>query len=148
MDSTIRGGCYCGAIRFEVDDLFDAGYCHCSICQRFSGAPAVAWANTPARNFRLIRGTPSAFSSSDHWVRYFCPTCGAPVYQRRPAPPVDGSDLLCILIPSLDDPRSVRPTAHIWCSSRLPFFDTTDDMPRFDDGQLSDPSTRGSWRAL
>jgi hypothetical protein len=26
VGNTLGGGCYCGAIRFEVDDLFDAGY--------------------------------------------------------------------------------------------------------------------------
>jgi hypothetical protein len=147
METILRGGCYCGAIRFEINDLFDAGYCHCSICQRFSGAPAVVWANTPARNFRITKGKPKGFSSSDHWVRFFCPSCGSPVYQCHPSSPPDGSDLLCILIPSLDDPLAVRPTAHIWCSSRLPFFHTSDDLPQFADGKLTHPSTRGPWRA-
>ena len=147
MTTTLSGGCFCGAIRFKVDDLFDAGYCHCSICQRMSGAPAVAWANTPARNFRVTKGEPEGFSSSEHWVRLFCPSCGSPVYGRHPSPPSDDSDLLCIPIPSLDDPSAVLPTAHIWCSSRLPLFETSDDLPRFDDGELSHPSTRGSWRS-
>lgn len=147
MQSVFCGGCTSGAVRFEIDDFFDAGYCHCTICQRMSGSPAVAWANTRARNFRLTRGEPRGFASSDHWVRFFCPTCGAPVYQRHPSPPADGSDLLCILIPSLDDPQAVVPTAHIWCSSRLPSFEVADDLPRFDDGELTAPSERRSWRA-
>jgi hypothetical protein len=146
MGTTLRGGCYCGAVRFEVDDLFDAGYCHCSICRRFSGAPVVLWANAPARQFRVTTGEPRGFASSAHWVRYFCPTCGSPVYQRHPTPPPDGSDLLCILTPSLDDPEAVRPTAHIWCSSALPFFGTSDALPRFADGQLTHPSKRAPWR--
>lgn len=146
MEPILRGGCHCGAVRFEVDHLHDAGYCHCSICRRFSGAPAVAWANTHARSFRLTRGSPKGFASSDHWVRFFCPTCGCPVYQRHPSPPADGSDLLCILIPSLDDPAMVRPTAHIWHGSRLPYFDVEDDLPRFAEGELSHPSRRRSWR--
>jgi hypothetical protein len=142
MRVRLEGGCYCGGVRFEVDELFDAGYCHCSICQRFSGAPAVAWANTPARSFRVTRGMPRGYASSDHWMRYFCPACGAPVYGRHPQPPADGSDLACFLIPSLDEPTAVRPTAHIWCSSRLPFFEIRDDLPRFDDGRLSHPRER------
>jgi len=47
-------------------------------------------------------------------------------------------------IPSLDDPTSIRPTAHIWCGSGLSYFDTRDDLPRFDDGQLDGPSKRRS----
>ena len=140
-----RGGCFCGAVRFELSEVFDAGYCHCSICRRFSGAPLVAWANAPARAFRITAGNPKGFASSDHWVRLFCPTCGAPVY-GRPATPRDSSDRVCIFTPSLDDPEAIRPTAHIWCGSGFTDFDTRDDLPRFREGQLNHPSERRSWR--
>jgi hypothetical protein len=147
MADTFRGGCFCGAVRFELSEIFDAGYCHCSVCRRFSGAPFVLWANAPGRAFRLTAGAPAGFASSDHWVRYFCPSCGAPVYGRHPFPPEDGSDLVCILTPGLDDPDAVRPTAHIWCGSGLAYVDVRDALPRFEDGCLSPPSTRASWRA-
>ena len=146
MDTRYRGGCYCGAIRFEVDDFFDAGFCHCSICQRFSGAAAVAWAGTAARNFRITKGEPQAFASSPEWLRFFCPACGAPVYQCAASSPKDGEALYGILIPSLDVPQAVRPTVHMWCGSRPPFFEPGEDLPRFEDGKLSHPSTRASWR--
>lgn len=144
---TFRGGCFCGAIRFELSEIFDTGYCHCSICRRFSGSPAILWANAPARAFHLTAGTPAGFASSDHWVRYFCPICGAPVYGRDPAPASDESDRVCVPIPSLDAPDAIRPTAHIWCASRLSYFEIHDDLPRFDEGELSHPSQRRSWRA-
>lgn len=146
MDETFRGGCFCGAVRFEIRELFDAGYCHCSICRRFSGSPFVLWANAPGRAFRLVAGRPRGFTSSDHWVRYFCPTCGAPVYGRSPAPPADASDLVCILVPSLDEPEAIQPSAHIWCSAGLPGVEIRDELPRFEDGQLSHPAERRSWR--
>ena len=128
-------------MRFEIDALHDAGYCHCSICQRFSGAPVVAWANAEGRHFRLLQGSPRGFRSTAHWVRYFCTECGAPVYQRVPSPPHDGSDLLCILIASLDEPSGVTPRAHIWCGSQLPWFEVRDDLPRYDDGELPAPTS-------
>lgn len=146
MADALRGGCFCGAVRFELTEIFDAGYCHCTICRHFSGAPLVVWANAPGRAFRITEGSPAGFSSSDHWVRYFCATCGAPVYGRHPHPPDDESDLVCICTPSLDDPEAVRPTAHIWCGSGLSYFDTKDELPRFTDGQLTHPNERGSWR--
>ncbi|MDX1650661.1 MAG: GFA family protein [Myxococcota bacterium] len=146
MSGVLRGGCFCGEVRFEITGLFDAGYCHCTLCRRFSGGPAVAWANAPSRGFRLLRGAPRRYRSSPHWERAFCTTCGAPVYQQVPRPPADGSDLLCVLLGSLDDPTAVRPTAHIFCRSRLPWFEVDDDLPRFPDGALSHPSRRRSWR--
>ena len=57
MNDTFQGGCYCGDIRFEVSDIFDAGYCHCSICRRLSGAPAIVWASAPTHSFRLTQGS-------------------------------------------------------------------------------------------
>ena len=147
MADSFSGGCFCGAIRFEIGEIFDAGYCQCSICRRFSGAPLVVWANAPARAFRITAGEPKGYASSDRWMRYFCPACGCPVYGRHPIPPADGSDLVCVLTPSLDRPDAIRPTAHIWCGSRLPYFEVADDLPRFADGRLSHPSQRSSWRA-
>lgn len=148
MKEAFQGGCFCGAVRFEIGEIFDAGYCHCSICRRFSGSAFVLWANAPGRAFRITAGDPVGFASSDRWKRYFCPTCGAPVYGRHPSPPPEGSDLVCIATPSLDTPDAIRPTAHIWCGSGLPYVEVRDDLPRFSDGELTHPSKRGPWRAV
>ena len=51
---TYQGGCFCGAIRYAFLDVFVAGYCHCSICRRMSGAPVIAWVNTPRASFRVL----------------------------------------------------------------------------------------------
>jgi hypothetical protein len=51
---TCEGGCFCCAIRYAFLDVFDAGYCHCSICRRTSGAPVIAWVNTPRASFRVL----------------------------------------------------------------------------------------------
>lgn len=148
MSEVFRGGCFCGAVRFEIGEIFDAGYCHCSICRRFSGAPFVLWANAPARAFRVTTGTPAGFASSESWVRYFCATCGAPVYGRHPSPPPGDADLVSIHTANLDTPDAIRPSVHIWCDLSLPFIDVRDDLPRFGDGRASHPSKRRSWRAL
>ena len=142
LASELCGGCFCGAVRFEAREIFDTGYCHCSICRRFSGAPALAWANLPARSFRITRGSPKGFASSERWVRYFCAECGCPVFGRHPHPPEAGSDLVCFSILSLNEPLQIRPSVHTWCSARMPWFDTTDDLPRFPDGELSPSDTR------
>ena len=135
----LNGGCLCGAIRYEIREIFDAGYCHCSICRRLSGAPAVLWANLPSRAFGLVAGSPRGFQSSEAWTRYFCGECGGPVYQQVSDPPGDGSDLLCVLVPTLDTPEQVQPRAHIWCGSKLAFFETDDELPRFPKGELTPP---------
>ena len=143
MSETFCGGCYCGDIRFEVTDVFDAAYCHCSICRRISGAPAVLFATAPAPSFRVTQGKPTGFASSSDWIRYFCPRCGTAVYGARPSN--EGEVAFSTAI--LDQPDAVHPTAHIWCSSQLPYFQVGDDLARFQDGTLTHPSTSRSWRA-
>ena len=144
MSEIFRGGCYCGDVRFEVSEILDAGYCHCSICRRFASAPTVLWANAPASKFRVVRGKPSGFASSPSFVRYFCPRCGTALFGASPSNEGSVSFSICIL----DEPVAVHPTAHIWCSSQLPYFQIADDLPRFEEGTLTHPRTRRSWRAV
>lgn len=76
----IRGGCYCGGIRYEAGAVFDAVYCHCWICRRFSAAPVFAGLVIPARDFRVLSGEPASFASSDHGTRWFCAICGTQLH--------------------------------------------------------------------
>ena len=96
MDEIFQGGCYGGDVRFEVANIFDAGYCHCSICRRFSGAPAIVWANALAESFRIMRGTPVGFASSENWERYFCPRCGCHLFGRYRQPPSETPALISL----------------------------------------------------
>ncbi len=147
MNDTFQGGCYCGDVRFEVSDIFDAGYCHCSICRRLSGAPATVWASAPPRSFHLTQGSPSMFRSSENWERYFCSTCGCGLFGRYSVAPTDQQDFVSFNPYILDNSEAVRPTVHIWYDSKVSYFDTIDDLPRFPEGTISHPSKRRSWRA-
>jgi len=148
MNESFGGGCYCGDVRFEVTDIFDAGYCHCSICRRLSGgAPVYVWACAPAESFHITRGTPACFASSETFNRYFCPRCGGHLFGKYRAPAPDATALVWFGVFTLDAPQAIRPTVHMWCSSKVPYFDIIDDLPRFADGTLSHPSTRRTWRA-
>lgn len=52
--------------------------CLCRICQKWSGAPTVAWAEFPSK--QLIwgpGGEPAFYRSSNHTKRGFCPKCGS-----------------------------------------------------------------------
>ena len=53
----IQGGCACGRVRYELrSQPFDTGYCHCRICQRISGAPALVFTTVPLEDFVVIEG--------------------------------------------------------------------------------------------
>jgi hypothetical protein len=129
--AVFSGGCLCGRLRYEARDPIDAGYCHCRLCQRSSGAPVLAWASFAAENFSLARGLPQSHRSSPEGLRDFCANCGTQIAFRNTTTPTR----VDVNIASLDDPASIAPTYHIWLSSRVPWFHIDDDLPRYtDDG--------------
>lgn len=130
MKILLEGGCLCGEIRYKVNGtLIDAGYCHCSICRRASGAPVVAWLTVPVQSFSYLQGKPSVYRSSAHSQREFCGRCGTQLVFRRTEDPVTAD----VTIASLDDPSLIEPEYHIWRESRIPWFETIDTLPRHDD---------------
>ena len=58
--------------------------------------------------------------------RLFCPDCGAQLAFKVVAEP----ERIDLAVASLDDPAPVLPEYHIWVESRLPWFETTDTLPR------------------
>ncbi len=127
-----EGGCLCGLLRYEsTAPTADAGYCHCRLCQRSSGAPVLAWGAFPIDHFAYRKGSPRIYQSSPHARREFCGSCGtqiAFVDTQTPAT-VD------VNLATLDVPEAVKPAWHIWTSSRIAWFDTADRLPRYpDDG--------------
>jgi hypothetical protein len=124
---TFDGGCACGALRFSANaDPLDAGYCHCRICQRTTGAPVLAWASFPVSSFTYTRGEPSLYPSSNHGHRELCAQCGTQIaYRDNVATTVD------VNVGSLDEPERITPTCHIWCESQIPWLTIEDDLPRF-----------------
>jgi hypothetical protein len=130
------GGCMCGSLRYAARDRIDAGYCHCRMCQRSSGAPVLAWVSFPAQAFAYESGSPAVYRSSDHGQREFCPSCGTQVAFRDTLRKTN----VDVNIGSLDHPDAVEPQYHIWIGSRVAWFDTADDLPRYpDDGPDAPP---------
>jgi hypothetical protein len=122
-----EGGCLCGAIRYRLESApFDAGFCHCRICQLASGAPALAFATVPRKDFTVLRGTPVRRASSDFGERWFCGQCGTQLTMLVTHQP----DTIDFTIATLDSPDDVRPSFHIWTRSRISWFEIGDDAPR------------------
>jgi hypothetical protein len=58
----LDGGCLCGRIRYRLTAApFDAGYGHCTLCRRASGAPTLAFATVPLADLQWLRGEPAHF---------------------------------------------------------------------------------------
>ncbi|MFQ5939578.1 MAG: GFA family protein [Alphaproteobacteria bacterium] len=122
-----EGGCLCGAVRYRAEGSpLVVEYCHCGMCRKASGAPVVVWAYLPAAKVVFTRGEPTRYRSSKKAVRGFCDRCGTPLTSAY----VSGSDILYLTVASFDRPETVRPERHAWTSSRLPWLEIADDLPR------------------
>jgi hypothetical protein len=124
----LTGGCYCAAIRYEVDGHpYDETVCHCSICRRCAGAPCVGWFTIARARFRFITGAPARFRSSAEATRTFCNRCGTPLTFEHDARPAEIDLTMC----SLDEPEAVPPRDHTYTGSQLGWLKLADELPRY-----------------
>lgn len=126
----LEGGCLCGNIRYVLEKQpIDAGFCHCSTCQRSSGAPTLAWLTIPVGSFNYRKGQVASYSSSASHQREFCPCCGTQIAFRKKINPQVIDVTLC----SLDDSSAIAPHYHIWCQSKVSWLHLNDGLPQFPD---------------
>ena len=127
--SLVTGGCLCGAVRFEISaPALSAGYCHCRICQKFSGSAMSVFVAFPAASVRFLGTEPKYYASSPIAKRGFCADCGSSLIYRMTVP--DEAAHMVIFTSSLDTPQDYPPAAHNGMESRMPWFDVLDDLPR------------------
>jgi hypothetical protein len=132
MRLPLEGGCLCGAVRYRISaEPHGADYCHCRMCRRAAGAPVVARLTVANAGFTWITRAPGVYRSSAEAERLFCPACGTQLALR------DEPECLDVTLASLDDPEAVRPSCHIWTASRIDWFDTADDLPRYRENRRS-----------
>lgn len=124
--SLITGGCLCGEIRYEIkgEDL-GSTYCHCRMCQRFSGAPATVGTGFRRDDFRVTHGEAKIYKSSLIAERAFCPTCGSSLWMQW-----FEWEWIYVKTTTLDHPENFAPNSHLGIESQMPWHDIHDDLPR------------------
>jgi hypothetical protein len=123
-----EGGCLCGAVRYRSDAApLRAVMCHCSMCRKHSGAPALAFVHFPVNAFRWIGDEPMRYRSSMYAERGFCSNCGSTLSMHEEVL----GDRVQVTIGSLDEPQRVRPDDHVWTQEQVPWFRIEDGRPRF-----------------
>ncbi|RYE51578.1 MAG: GFA family protein [Hyphomicrobiales bacterium] len=128
MQITHKGGCRCGAIRFEAQpEPFYTSYCHCSDCRHASGAPVAAFVGFKTRNV-VFRGFEGATYGKYPIKRSFCPTCGAPIAYRDSR--ID--DQIFFMLGAMDKPERYPPTVHGYVGEQLPFLHMDDGLLRLE----------------
>src|SRR3954468_12538026 len=77
----IEGGCFCGAVRYQIDGaLGRATACHCSRCRKaFSGASSAYAEIAAGSSFSWIAGENglTQHTFTEGWGLAFCRICGS-----------------------------------------------------------------------
>lgn len=131
------GGCLCGAVRYRASAQPVRGViCHCSMCRKHSGAPALAFVHFPTESFTWLTSEPSWYRSSPFAERGFCPSCGSTLAMREEIL----KDRVQVCVGSLDESHRVKINDHVWTREQLPWFEIKDDLPRFLQSSSAVPS--------
>ena len=123
MNPPITGGCLCGAVRYEIGAPVSAlRACHCLNCQKHTGSGGSVNAVVPADQFRITKGEPkqyddSATRSGRTLSRFFCGTCGSPLFSQR-NPDIG---IRIVRAGTLDDSGGMKIAANIWTSTARPW---------------------------
>ena len=86
MDDEIQvnGKCHCGNIEIEAKiKLSEVRACHCTDCQKMSGAPLRAIAIAPADKIKIAGQTSEYIKIGDSGnkrIQAFCPKCGTQLF--------------------------------------------------------------------
>lgn len=106
--------------------------CHCLDCQKQTGSAFAINALIETDRIDMLQGDPKRVempspSGRGHDV-YRCPKCDVAVwsdYGRRPY-------LRFVRVATLDEPHAIKPDAHIFAKSKVPWVGLPDDARVFD----------------
>lgn len=130
---SLEGGCTCGDVRYRMTDkpLF-VHCCHCTWCQRETGASFALNAMIEADRVILLQGepavvnTPSNSGKGQKIVR--CPKCQIALWSNYGG---GGDAVRFVRVGTLDDPSRLPPDAHIFTASKQHWVVLPPDVPTF-----------------
>ena len=127
-----RGGCQCGAIRYEIEgDLPPAYCCHCGECKKQS-ASAFSMSIGIAFSRLAVEGAPAMFEvigfSGAVKRCYFCPFCGTRMWHRSGRNP----EFATLKVGTLDHGEAIAPTFHLWVSKKQSGIELDPIVPAYD----------------
>jgi hypothetical protein len=129
----IEGGCTCRSVRYRMmtKPLF-VHCCHCTWCQRETGAAFALNAMIEAERVELLQGevevvnTPSLSGKGQRITR--CAKCRIAVWSNYPGA---GDAVRFVRVGTLDEPGRFPPGIHIFTSTKQPWVVLPEGTPAF-----------------
>lgn len=130
-ESTFRGGCLCGAVRYEINGAPLRFYhCHCERCRKASGTGHATNLMIQTDKIDWLQGESQInrykVPEAERFTNCFCKICGGRVPRYVPE-----FDYVMIPAGSLDHDPSITPQARIFWDSRAEWSCSGDTLPVF-----------------
>ena len=124
--SGARGGCLCGAVRYEVrGPLREVIACHCTQCRKTSGHFVCA-TQCAEDNMTIVENRGLAwFQSSATARRGFCRICGGNLFWK---PEKGGA--ISIMAGTLDGETGLAISHHIFVADKGDYYEIVDGLPQ------------------
>ena len=134
----IDGGCHCGELAYEAEiDPQRIGICHCTDCQILSGTAFRTAVHVPAKQFRLLRGTPKTYTktggSGNPRIMVFCGNCGTQLYGTGPG---DAAQQLSLRVGTANQRAELKPQRQIWRRSAVHWLNDLDIGESYPEGKI------------
>jgi hypothetical protein len=124
--TTLRAGCLCGGVRFEVTEPFErVSACHCTTCKRISGGVGTSSGRVATSAIRLLAGQElvTTYEPAEGTAKTFCSRCGSNLFGGG----WPESTHTSVRLTTLDEPFTTRIGSHTFVRSVAPWETLPDD---------------------
>lgn len=129
---TITGGCFCGKVRYTVNEpILKGGMCFCSQCRKITGGSSWPFVVVVSESLKV---TGDAFkeytrlgSSGKKVHAGFCSECSTTLFGR----PELWADIRTISASTLDNPELFRMDMQVWTEDAPSWVILNPDVPVF-----------------
>jgi hypothetical protein len=133
MQDTLQGGCACGAVRYRLASApMFVNCCHCTWCQRETGSAFVINAIIETSRVEVTNGetlaVPTASESGTPQIIPRCPTCHVALWSHYGG----RTHAAFVRAGTLDKPNPIKPDAHIFTRSKVPWVNLDGGAPAFE----------------
>jgi hypothetical protein len=129
----MTGSCLCGDVVYAIDTPpTNVVNCHCTRCQRSRGTAHSTNVFVRQEDLRWLRGADQLKTYKHPAAHVFCTTFCSRCGSLLPAlfEPIKRYN---VPVGTFDRPPSLKPSLHIYVSTRASWFDIGDTLPQFDE---------------